>query len=66
VAVAGDDSETCGASWRRVEPISLSPVRKEASPSPSQLEVTYTGGGVVKADRKAVPPLLGGVSTGVH
>jgi hypothetical protein len=45
MAVAADDSGTFWASKRRVEPISLSPVRKKASPSCPRSEVTYVGGG---------------------
>jgi hypothetical protein len=45
MATAPHDSKTCWASWRRVDPISLSPAWKKPSPSPSQSEVTYVGGG---------------------
>jgi hypothetical protein len=45
VDMAVDDSKSCWASQRRVEPISLSPMHKKASPSSSWSEVTYIGGG---------------------
>jgi hypothetical protein len=64
-ATVPDDFETYWASRRTVEPISLSPVCKKASPLPCGLK-SPTWGEVTETDWKATYPPLGGVLTDVR
>jgi hypothetical protein len=66
VVVATDDSGTCWASRRRVEPISLSARTQDGHPPLPRGQKSRARGQVARADRKAARPPLGGVSTGVR